>query len=258
MRWFIGVLLAWSLAAAAEAQPASPWPGGHRAAIALTYDDALVSQLDVAVPQLDAAGFKGTFFLMGRQIGPNMLRWRAAAAEGHELGNHTINHPCSAASYQMAPQYTSESYSVPVLLTEIGVMNTYLEAIDGRSSHPFATPCGQQIVGGQNYVEALRGAGLTRYVRAASPQTQRGFDPFNVPCQFFGADSTAAQMIAYVENIRRQGGYAVLGFHGVGGDYLAVSGEAHQALLVYLKAHPDIWVGTFSDVMDAVAAHHGP
>lgn len=67
---------------------AGTWPDGKRAAVALTYDDALVSQLDMAVPALDAAGFKGTFFLIGSKIAPEQIaRWRSAAAEGHELGN---------------------------------------------------------------------------------------------------------------------------------------------------------------------------
>ena len=34
------------------------WPGGAQAAVVLSYDDSLRSQLDVAVPQLDRAGFK--------------------------------------------------------------------------------------------------------------------------------------------------------------------------------------------------------
>ncbi|MES1201499.1 MAG: polysaccharide deacetylase family protein [Pseudomonadota bacterium] len=257
MRLLLSLMVMMCAAGAAWAQPAAPaWPGGHRAAIALTYDDSLTSQLDVALPQLDAAGFKGTFFLMGRQIGANLPRWRSAAAEGHELGNHTINHPCAAASYQMPVQYSSEAYSVPVLLSEIGTMNTFLQAIDGKTDHPFATPCGQTLAGGEDYVAALRTAGLTRYVRAASPHAG-AFDAFNVPCQFFDQNTTGAQLIAYVENVRRAGGYAVLGFHGVGGDYLNVSAEAHQQLITYLKAHPDIWVGTFTQVMDAVAAQQG-
>ena len=38
------------------------WPHGAKAAVCLTYDDALDGHLDVAIPQLDAAGLKGTFF----------------------------------------------------------------------------------------------------------------------------------------------------------------------------------------------------
>ena len=43
---------------------------------------------------------------------------------------------------------------------------------------------------------------------------------------------------------------ANLTFHGIGGDHLAVSAEAHEALLAHLAAHPDVyWVATFRDIM---------
>ena len=68
------VLLLALLGAPAQAQMA--WPKGKVAAIVLTYDDALRSQLDFAIPQLDAAGFKGTFFLDVDITPADMLRWR--------------------------------------------------------------------------------------------------------------------------------------------------------------------------------------
>ena len=39
-------------------QPSVKWPGGRQAAIVLTYDDALPSQLDIAIPQLGATGLR--------------------------------------------------------------------------------------------------------------------------------------------------------------------------------------------------------
>ena len=256
----IAALLAMTLAIQAPAwADQNPWPGGQKAAIALTYDDALPSQLDVAIPQLDAAGFKGTFFLIGREIKGNLLRWRSIAGEGHELGNHSINHACPRASFEMPPQYMSENSSVPVMLTEIQTMDNMLQAIDGRSDHSYATPCGQTMAGGADYLPALRTAGLTRYVRTASgpADTRQPIDPFAVPCHFFGIGDTGEKMIAYVEQVRQHGGVAVIGFHGVGGDYLNVSAEAHQQLLAYLKAHEhDIWVATFTEVMDRATHPH--
>ena len=85
-----------ALAAQAQAQADTrfAWPEGKSAAIVLTYDDAMSSQLDVAVPQLAAAGFKGTFFLSGGMAPDYMRRWRAAQRAGHELGNHSLFHPC--------------------------------------------------------------------------------------------------------------------------------------------------------------------
>src|ERR1700760_3118953 len=41
-----------------------------RAAVSLTYDDALASQLDVAVPDLDRHGLLGTFFLTDTRSNP--------------------------------------------------------------------------------------------------------------------------------------------------------------------------------------------
>ncbi|MEJ0059076.1 MAG: polysaccharide deacetylase family protein [Terricaulis sp.] len=254
IKFFAGALALILCAAPASAQTIQ-WPGGQRAAIALTYDDALKSQLDVAIPQLDAVGLKGTFFLMGRQIGAEIPRWRAAAAEGHELGNHTVNHPCARGTYEMAEQYTSEAYNVEVLINEIGVMNNLVQALDGKTTHAFATPCGQTRAGGADYIDALQRSGYAPFVRNATGGNERGFDPFNVPGQFFPDDVTGAQLIAYVEGVRQSGGYAVLGFHGVGGDYLSVSADAHRELVTYLKAHErEIWTAPFSDVLAVVQA----
>jgi len=148
---------------------AREWPGGRRAAVVLTYDDALPSDLDIAIPALDAAGLKGTFFLIGNALVPEQIeRWRAAAAEGHELGNHTVRHACPQANYPPARKLdTSEAYDVPMMLTEIRTMNTMLTAIDGKVQHSFATPCGQHLAGGVDYLPALRASGPVRYTRSA-------------------------------------------------------------------------------------------
>jgi peptidoglycan/xylan/chitin deacetylase (PgdA/CDA1 family) len=234
-----------ALAAVASAEPATPtWPESRRAAIALTYDDALESQLDIAIPQLDAAGLKGTFFLMGRGIDGQVSRWRAAAASGHELGNHTVNHPCARGTYPMRDQYTSEAYNVKVMLTEIGVMNAFLQAIDGKTAHAFATPCDQHTVGGQDYLVPLQRAGLASFIRdvRVMPMTTVSYITFR--------NKSGAEMIAWVENVVRRGGVGVIAFHGVGGDYLSVSAEAHRELLEYLEAHEgEIWTTTFSELM---------
>lgn len=238
---------------------AGPWPGGKQVAVALTYDDALPSQLDIAIPALDAAGLKGTFFLIGSKIAPEQIaRWRAAAAEGHELGNHTVRHACPQANYPPAKKIdTSETYDVDTMLTEIRTMNTMLTAIDGKLQHSFATPCGQHLAGGVDYLPALRASGVVRYTRAADP-TPRPLDPMDVPSRFFPSTATGTDLIAAVQDAERTHGMIVFGFHGVGGDYLTVSAEAHAQLLAYLKAHSDtVWVAPFSTVLDYATSHTG-
>ncbi len=119
---------------------ANRWPKGKIAAVALTYDDALHSQLDVAIPQLDAAGFKGTFFLDGDITPADMLRWRKAQRSGHELGNHSLFHPCPRAMLPDRKNYLTENYDVDRMLGEIAAMNNVLFGIDGADNRA-RTPC---------------------------------------------------------------------------------------------------------------------
>jgi peptidoglycan/xylan/chitin deacetylase (PgdA/CDA1 family) len=245
------------MAAQAQAQ-ARQWPEGRQLAVVLTYDDALSSHLDIAMPALDATGLKGTFFLIGNALSPEQIgRWRAAAVGGHELGNHTVRHACPQANYPPARKLdTSEAYDVEMMLAEIRTMNTMLTAIDGKSQHSFATPCGQHLAGGVDYLPALRANGLVRYTRSAGWPGGKVLDPMDVPCRWFDEKATGAEMIAAVEGAARTGGLLVLGFHGVGGDYLQVSAEAHAQLLAYLQEHREtIWVAPFSTVMDYATRH---
>ena len=257
LRYLLAVLIA--LLPGTAIAKGFDWPAGKTAAIVLTYDDSLVSHLDVAAPQLDAAGFHGTFFLNGTFASVLVPRWRALAAKGHELGNHTIFHPCPAGSFKMDPQFETERYTIPGMLREIGVMNSFLFAIDGHTSRTMSLPCSVALAGGVDYIDALRGSGLVRYVRTGTDNgafvpDPASLDPFRVPARSFPDTATAEELIAYVKQVQASGGMGVFMFHGVGGDYLVNSAAAHQGLLDYLKAHPEIWVAPFQTVMDRATA----
>src|SRR3546814_1913747 len=68
--------------------------------LSLAYDDALDSQLDNAIPALDRHGFHASFYLplAAATLRTRLDEWRAAAARGHELGNHTLFHQCSGSA----------------------------------------------------------------------------------------------------------------------------------------------------------------
>jgi peptidoglycan/xylan/chitin deacetylase (PgdA/CDA1 family) len=251
------VLLIVALPVAAQ----TPWPKGKVAAIILTYDDALGSQLDIAIPQLDAADLKGTFFLSGRLTPPALNRWRRAQRRGHELGNHSVNHPCPRAMLPDRNDHHAEDYSIERMLDEIGAMNMTLAAIDGRESRTFSVPCSQMLMGGTDYTEALRRSKLVKYARTGGdawksvvtePAT---LDVLQVPSYGPVDKPGASELIAYVERVRAARGLGVLQFHGVGGDYLEVTADAHAALVRHLRQSPDVWVGTFQEVMDYAMKH---
>lgn len=74
--------------------PPLRFPGGHKAALSLTFDDGFRSEVQDALAALDPLGLKGTFFLIPEGIenhAENMLSWeeaRALLAAGHEIGTH--------------------------------------------------------------------------------------------------------------------------------------------------------------------------
>ena len=249
---------------ASAASAATKWPNGAKAAVVLTYDDALTSQLDHAVPALDAAGFKGTFFLAGPKLA-DIPRWRAAAATGHELANHTIFHACPAANFPADPRYTSEAYTPASMLREIEQQNILLTALDGKPTHGFASPCGQTKAGGVDYIEALRAAKLVTYARGVytSADDLRAdvgrMDPMRVPSRGFDEKVTGAELIEFAKQAQAGGGMAVYLFHGVAGDYLQVSDAAHRELIAWLAAHrSEVWVTTLQGALDWAKAHPNP
>src|SRR5439155_11759099 len=71
------------------------WPNGKRMALSLSFDDGRSSQVDTGLALLRRHDVKVTFFLQGNQIEKRLDGWRRAAAEGHEIGNHSMTHPCT-------------------------------------------------------------------------------------------------------------------------------------------------------------------
>ena len=242
----------------AHAQKKITWPHHKKAVIVLTYDDALESQLNTAIPQLDSMHFKGTFFLTGEINGATIPKWRAVAAKGHELANHTIYHPCLSTTDKQNPINYAENYTVYGIIREIYTMNSFLYAVDGKSSRTYAYPCTETSVGGVNYVDSLRKSGMIKYARVGGDTEAvitdfKKLDPMQVPSYGLEDNTAGEQLIAFVKRVQKSGGMGVFMFHGIGGDYITTPTASHKELLQYLaKNKSDIWVTTFQEAMDYV------
>jgi peptidoglycan/xylan/chitin deacetylase (PgdA/CDA1 family) len=238
-----------------QARPAFTWPDGHRAAVSLAYDDALDSQLDNAIPALDRHGLKGSFYLqLSREpVQRRMAQWRAAAARGHELGNHTLFHQCIGGPSGFGwvePQRDLATTTVAQMLDQVLLANTMLQALDGRSERTLTLPCGQSMTRDGDYADSLGAVfvGIKRSGAAVTPDMAT-LDPAHVGVAA-PEGVTGAELIAQVEEAGRRGTMVNFTFHGVGGDYLSVSNQAHEELLAYLAAHRDrYWTDTFLNLM---------
>jgi peptidoglycan/xylan/chitin deacetylase (PgdA/CDA1 family) len=195
---------------------------------------------------------------MGRFTEEESVKWRNAAKSGHELANHSLFHPCPASYYKADARYTAERYTVANMMREIAVMNTFLFLLDSRTDRTYAFPCVQAATGNGSYADSLKRSKLFRYARGGGDQNAiitdfQHLDLFNVPSYGFSNNPDGAQLIDFVKRVQQKGGLGVIMFHGVGGDYLNVSAQAHRELTRYLKAHEkEIWTGTFLDVLSYV------
>ncbi|MEL1263007.1 polysaccharide deacetylase family protein [Pseudoxanthomonas putridarboris] len=250
---FAGMWLACSPALAQQAPFA--WPDGRKAAVSLAYDDALDSQLDNAIPALDRHGLKGSFYLQLSRD-PVRLRleeWRGAARNGHELGNHTLFHQCAGSLPDrdwVEPQRDLDTTSAAQMKDQVLLANVMLTAIDGQRERTMTVPCGDAVARDGNYIGLVAPEFVAiKLGNATVVEDMRTLDLHAVPVEV-PVDATGRQLIAQVEAAARQGTMVNFTFHGIGGDYLAVSDEAHEELLQYLAAHQDTyWVDTFLNLM---------
>jgi peptidoglycan/xylan/chitin deacetylase (PgdA/CDA1 family) len=235
------------------AQNATPW-NNKKSAVVLTYDDALNVHLDKVVPALDSAGFKGTFYLIGSSTAftRRIPEWRKAAASGHELGNHTLFHPCfgKRPGREWVPaEYDLNTYTLKRIKEEILTTNALLEATDGKKQRTLGCPCGDTRLGDSSIIKAVKNEFVAS--RDGTPDAFEANGFRNVTIQWMGpADNTGAQMIDAVKKAMESRALLIFVFHGVGGEHpLNVSLQAHSELLQFLKKNQqDIWVAPFIEV----------
>lgn len=232
------------------------WPHHKQAAIVLTYDDALLSQLNIAIPQLEHAGLKATFFLTSDLDYNTLPRWREVARKGFELGNHTLYHPCLPTADNPVSSATYTPYQV---VREVEVMNWLLYAIDGRKSRTYAYPCTDTTAGGQSYVDTLKRYRSVKYARLGGDEQTAvitdfaHLDSLRVPSLGLEDSTSIDVILRFVKSVQQHGGLGIIMFHGIGGDYITTSATVHQQLLDYLTQNKNsIWVPTFQEAMDYV------
>lgn len=245
------------------AQEGADW-NGRKCAVVLTYDDALNVHLDNVIPVLDSLDFKATFYLPGRSpvLNDRISEWRTAASNGHELGNHTLFHPCHGKSMDrdwVNPDYDLDDYTPGRIASEIRVANTLLKAIDGKEERTFAYSCGENTAGDSIFTDLIR----DKFVAARTTQVRMNkldeTDLFNLGAMGINGQS-GEELIERVKEAKAKGALIIFLFHGVGGEHsLNVALEEHNKLLYFLKRNEkDIWVAPLVNVAKYMATCKRP
>ncbi len=236
------------------------WPEGTRAAVSLSYDDALPSQLDHALPALARHGLHATFFVTGHAEGLRATpeRYRELTKAGHELGAHTMDHPCDRSFSWVRPGFALQDYDSARMRADLRDNRQQLQDLGQSPPYALAYPCGSTWIGSAHtsyvpLVEELFVAARGADGRVCDPNRDSLFEVPSVAGNVSGAELTS-----WVDRASSAGGWVVFTFHGVAGDYLTVSSAAHEVLLNYLEQHrSQIWTERFGAVARYVAAQRG-
>jgi peptidoglycan/xylan/chitin deacetylase (PgdA/CDA1 family) len=228
-----------------------PW-NGAQSAISLTFDDALDSQLDVAIPALNAKNMDATFFLITETAitGARKDGWKSLPLSGHELGNHSKHHynPSAdpVASYERTFDDTlayNETVAAQADLEQAMETTVSSYAYPYTNNDPLLVKYLQDT-----HLSARGGAGPDgNYFMNPSYNP----DWMNISCLFTGNEGTFdADYKGWIDTAMSQGAWLVFGIHGVGDiAYTSFPLDQFNLVLDYLDANrSSIWIAPFGTV----------
>jgi beta-glucosidase len=122
------------------------WPEGKKMALSLSFDDARLTQIDNGIPLFDKYGVKVTFYISPDDMIKRLEAWKKVAKNGHEIGNHSVLHPCSG-NFIWSRQEALEDYTLAGMYSELDSANRIIKDMLGVVPASFGYPCGQKFVG---------------------------------------------------------------------------------------------------------------
>lgn len=234
------------------AQSNNSW-NGKKSAVVLTYDDAIDQHLDNARPVLDSLGLKATFYItaFSPSVQQRLSEWKQLAVNGHELGNHTLYHPCIGGTGRewVTKDHDLQNYTVQRVTEEIRMTNLFLQSLDGKIKRTFAFTCGDTKAGGIDFTQNIKNDFLALRSVRNEMHTIDKVNLDDVDC-YLANNNTAAEMKDWVDKAISSNSLLVILFHGVGGgNSLNVTTAAHRELLQYIKQKETaIWVAPMVEV----------
>jgi beta-glucosidase len=238
------------------------WPEGRKMALSLTFDDARLSQIDKGIPLLDKYSVKATFYISPSNLIKRPEGWKKAVTSGHEIGNHSLVHPCSG-NFEFARNKALEDYSMQAMTSELDSASNFIRAILDIQPLSFAYPCGQTYIG--------NGVNTKSYIPlvASSFESGRGWlnegpnDPmFCNMSQLYGVEldgKSFEQVLELIEAAKVKGQWLVLAGHEMNSEGNQTSLlNTIEALCKYATDPVNgIWIDNVHNIASYIKAKRG-
>ncbi|MBI5456466.1 polysaccharide deacetylase family protein [Candidatus Kaiserbacteria bacterium] len=214
-----------------SAQPPPPQPGQFtEGMVSLTFDDSWTTQYTNALPILQQAGVKGTFYLTTQPIQeawntfmtPNQVK--DIAQKGHEIAGHTITHA----------DLTTLSQSA--INREIKNSKTYLQNLTGQAVSSFAHPYGAVNNTVKNLLK-LAGYTSARGIDYESLNLSTS-DKYDLKSMCIETSNPVSEIKAQIDGAKANKQWFILCIHEVkdGGDQYTMTPAKFQEVVNYIKS----------------------
>jgi endoglucanase len=203
------------------------WKDSKEAALSLNFDDSMISQAEIAVPELSKRGLTATFL-----VNPGTDRYQqkksvweqVAPANGFEIGNHTMHHT-GAADLQEAEYEIGEAANI---------IRSYTPA---QKNKLMIFHRG----GGTNWgiSEEEFNSLLKKYNLYERPWTN----------MISARGMSSSQLISFIRQVLSNNEWGAILFHGIEGEWLSITKNTFNRLLDYLVSVEDrLWIATYTDI----------
>lgn len=202
---------------------------GFQGAASFTFDDTNSSQIS-NYDTLNGLGVPFTFYLITGKNEMNDPVWATAVSDGHEIGNHTVNHLAQATA------------------AEIDDATALLESKLGITVFTMAAPMGDLSYASFAQTRFLINRGVSNSVIMPKDNS----DPFNLPCYIPNTGASSNDMGSQIDSAESAGGWRVVLVHGFTGGsdgaYQPVGISEFTAAVEHAKSLGDVWIDTVANV----------
>jgi len=198
-------------------------------------------------------GVKATFYLISTYIEHRLSDWKEAMAFGHEIGNHSVTHPCTG-NYPDFRYNALERYTLEMMAKELDEANAQIKELLGLQPRTFAYPCGLKFVGQGRSVESYVPLVAERFIAGRSFLDCTANDPTICDlAQTLGTDldnQDFDQLKRVLDVASDEGRWLVFAGHEIGPrGYQTTDVEALGAILDYMEDPTrGIWLGTVEEI----------
>ncbi len=214
----------------------------------------------MGLPLLDRYKIKVTFYVSPDGVKERLDGWKRAVKNGHEIGNHTLTHPCTG-NYEFSRDNALEEYTLERMAREIDEATLTIEKMLAVKPESFAYPCCQTFVGRGTAVKTYVPLVAERFLTGRLGGDEAANDPEICDlAQLLAGGTDGAKfedLKALVDQAASEGRWLILCGHEVGdGGFQTTLAKSLEALCRYaIDPANGLWIDTVGHIGKYIADH---